>query len=124
MIRYSNPDILEHSENENGSITAQVDDSPESLKDKQFQVLFYKKANGYIEVSQKVAPAEPFKNVVESFDEERINRIKTSGEEYTRKRNETVPTSLNEETSDSEEEVPFQGLTKKKTKKRANNYAL
>ena len=107
MIRYSNPDILEHSENENGSITAQVDDSPESLKGKQFQVFFYKKANGYTEISQKVAPAVPFKNIVESYDEERINRIKASGEEYTKRRNATVPTSLNEETSDPEEEVPF-----------------
>tara|TARA_Y100000592_G_scaffold82781_1_gene131824 strand:+ start:2577 stop:3098 length:522 start_codon:yes stop_codon:yes gene_type:complete len=107
MIRYSNPDILEHTENENGSVTAQVDDSAASIKGKQFQALFYKKANGYTEISQKLAPAVPFKNVVESYDEERINRIKTSAEEYTKKRNETVPTSLNEETSTSEEEVPF-----------------
>ena len=107
MIRYSNPDILEHSENESGSVTAQVDDSPESLKGKQFQVFFYKKANGYTEISQKVAPAVPFKNIVESYDDERINRIKSSGEEYTKRRNTTVPTSLNDETSDPKEEVPF-----------------
>tara|TARA_R100000951_G_scaffold115473_1_gene123644 strand:- start:3902 stop:4426 length:525 start_codon:yes stop_codon:yes gene_type:complete len=106
MIRYSNPDILEHSTAENGSMTAQVDDSAASLNGKAFQVYLYKKANGYMEVSQKVAPSVPFQNVVESYDLERINRIKTSAEEYTKKRNETVPTSLNETTSTQSEEIP------------------
>lgn len=106
MIRYSNPEILGHSTTEDGSMTAEVDDSADSLNGKRFQVFFYKKANGYMEVSQKVAPSQPFKNIIESFDEERINRIKTSGEEYTRKRNQTVPTSLNEETSTQSDEIP------------------
>ena len=47
------------------------------------------------------------KQSVNPARQKRINRIKASAEEYTKKRNETVPTSLNEETSDSKVEVPF-----------------
>ena len=62
MVRYCNPDVL--------------------------QVLFYKKANGYSEISQKVAPATPFQNIVDNYDENRITRIKESAEKYQARRNE------------------------------------
>ena len=62
-----------------------------------------------MEISQKLAPAVPFKNIVEEYTQERIERIKTSGAEYTKKRNERVPVSLNttDTTSTTSQEVPF-----------------
>ena len=63
MVRYSDPTVLEELEKD-GTVAASLDDSPSALKGKSLQVLFYKKANGYSEVSQKVAPAHPFQNIV------------------------------------------------------------
>ena len=85
MIRYSNPTIIEEGE-VNGDTVAKVDDSPESLIGKNFQVLFYKNAKGYTEVAQKVAPSEPFKNIVDDFTADRIDGIKASAEKYMAKR--------------------------------------
>ena len=85
MIRYSNPDILEE-ESLNGETAATLDDSPAGLKGKALQVLFYQKDNGYTEVFQKVAPAEPFDNIVDNFTEAKIEKIKASAEDYKSKR--------------------------------------
>ena len=87
LVRYSNPDVLEELPSKNGSAVAKLDDSPNGLIGKSLQVLFYKNANGYVEVSQKVAPATPFKNVVDDFSEDRIEGIKSAGEKYQNKRN-------------------------------------
>ena len=87
MIRSCNPDILEESESEDGTKIASLDDSPGSLKGKKLQVLFYKNANGYAEVSQKVAPAVPFENVVDKYTEDRIENIKQAAEKYVASRN-------------------------------------
>jgi len=85
MVRYSNPTILDEMDKD-GTTAASLDDSPAGLKGKQLQVFFYKKANGYSEISQKVAPATPFENIVDSFTEERIARIKQSAETYTKRK--------------------------------------
>ena len=103
MIRYSNPTIIEEGE-VNGDTVVKVDDTEESLVGKKFQVLFYKNAKGYTEVAQKVAPAEPFKNIVDDFTSERIEGIKTSAEKYLAKRKAPKEdTAVNVDSA----EVPF-----------------
>ena len=87
MVRYINPTVLEEMDKD-GTAAATLDDSPNGLKGKSLQVLFYKKANGYSEISQKVAPAKPFQNIVDNFDDNRIARIKESAEKYQARRNE------------------------------------
>ena len=87
MVRYSNPTILEEMDKD-GIAAANLDDSPAGLKGKSLQVLFFKKANGYSGISKNVAPAVPFQNIVDNFDENRIARIKESAETYQAKRNE------------------------------------
>ena len=87
MVRYCNPTILEEMDKD-GTTAASLDDSPNGLKGKSLQVLFYKKANGYSEISQKVAPAVPFQNIVDNFDDNRITRIKESAAKYQARRNE------------------------------------
>ena len=82
MVRSSNPDVLDEHTNDEGKKIASLDDSPNSLKGKKLQVLFYKNENGYTEVSQKVAPAIPFENIVDKYTEDRINNIKSSAERY------------------------------------------
>ena len=82
MIRSCNPDVLEEHESEDGKKMASLDDSPASLKGKKLQVLFYKNANGYAEVAQKVAPAIPFENIVDKYTEDRIENIKQAAEKY------------------------------------------
>ena len=106
MVRYSNPEVLEEMDND-GTTAAKLDDSPAGLKGKSLQVLFYKKSNGYSEVSQKVAPAHPFQNIVDNFDDNRIARIKESAETYQAKRNEAnvVVPETTEPSSDNEQ--PF-----------------
>ena len=106
MVRYSNPEVLEEMDND-GTTAAKLDDSPAGLKGKSLQVLFYKKSNGYSEVSQKVAPAHPFQNIVDNFDDNRIERIKESAETYQAKRNEAngVVPETTEPSSDNEQ--PF-----------------
>ena len=87
MVRYADPEILEEMDKD-GTTAASLDDSPTGLKGKSLQVLFYKKANGYSGISQKIAPAVPFQNIVDNFDDNRITRIKESAERYQAKRNE------------------------------------
>ena len=96
MIRYSNPDVLEE-ESLDGETAATLDDSPAGLKGKGLQVLFYKKDNGYTEVFQKVAPANPFENIVVKFTESRIEKIKTSAEDYQRKRAAKMAQTVSED---------------------------
>ena len=108
MVRYINPTILEEMDKD-GTTAANLDDSPAGLKGKSLQVLFYKKANGYSEISQKVAPAVPFINIVDNFDENRITRIKESAETYQAKRNEAngVVAETTETTEGASEEAPW-----------------
>jgi len=87
MVRYCNPTILEEMDRD-GTTAASLDDSSNGLKGKSLQVLFYRKANGYSEISQKVAPAVTFENIVDKFDDNRITRIKESAEKYQARRNE------------------------------------
>ena len=82
MVRSCNPDVLDEHTSEDGKKIASLDDSPASLKGKKLQVLFYKNENGYAEVAQKVAPAEPFENVIDTYTEDRIDNIKASAEKY------------------------------------------
>ena len=105
MVRYSNPDVLEEMDND-GTVAAKLDDSPTALKGKSIQVLFYKKENGYSEVAQKVAPAKPFENIVDSFTEERISRIKESAERYMKNRKAMNSTPTTDTTAEAEE-VPW-----------------
>ena len=104
MIRYSNPTIIEEGE-VNGDTVVTVDDSEESLVGKKFQVLFYKNAKGYTEVAQKVAPAEPFKNIVDDFTSDRIEGIKASAEKYLAKRQAPKEEVTTDNVDNSE--VPF-----------------
>ena len=108
MVRYINPTILEEMDRD-GTAAASLDDSPNGLKGKTLQVLFYKKANGYSEISQKVAPAVPFQNIVDNFDENRITRIKESAEKYQARRNEAngVVTETTEGTSTNGNDTPW-----------------
>ena len=106
MVRYSNPDILEEMDKD-GTAAAKLDDSPKGLKGKSLQVLFYKKSNGYSEISQKVAPAAPFQNIVDNFDDDRISRIKESAEKYQTKRNEANGVATESTTSEGAEEQPW-----------------
>jgi hypothetical protein len=93
MIRSCNPDILDEHESEEGKKIASLDDSLASLKGKKLQVLFYKNNNGYAEVAQKVAPAAPFKNVIDNYTEDRIDNIKASAEKYIASRKQTTETT-------------------------------
>ena len=108
MVRYCNPTILEEMDKD-GTTAASLDDSPTGLKGKSLQVLFYKKANGYSEISKNVAPAVPFQNIVDNFDENRITRIKESAEKYQAKRNEAngVVTETTETTEGKSDEMPW-----------------
>ena len=108
MVRYCNPTILEEMDKD-GTTAASLDDSPAGLKGKSLQVLFYKKANGYSEISQKVAPAVPFQNVVDNFDENRISRIKDSAETYQARRNEAngVVAGTTETTEGKSDDMPW-----------------
>ena len=108
MVRYSNPTVLEEMERD-GTAAASLDDSPAGLTGKSLQVLFYKKENGYSEVSQKVAPAAPFQNIIDDFDENRISRIKESAERYTKKKQEANGVIRTDETTngDPEKDMPW-----------------
>ena len=108
MVRYCNPTVLEEMDKD-GTAAASLDDSPNGLKGKSLQVLFYKKANGYSEISQKVAPAIPFKNIVDNFDDSRIARIKESAEKYQARRNEAngVVAGTTETTEGKSEDMPW-----------------
>ena len=109
MVRYSNPSILEEMDKD-GTAAASLDDSPAGLKGKSLQVFFYKKANGYSEISPKVVPAAPFKNVVDDITEDRIAQLKSSAEAYIKRRQEangvvTETTGTNE--GDSNGDMPW-----------------
>ena len=107
MVRYSNPTVLEEMDKD-GTTAASLDDSPTGLKGKSLQVLFYKKDNGYSDISQKVAPAEPFQNIVDNFTEDRISRIKESAQRYQENRkvvSNGVETT--DSTSDSTNDMPW-----------------
>ena len=108
MVRYSDPVILEEMDKD-GTAAATLDDTPSGLKGKSLQVLFYKKANGYSEISQKVAPAKPFQNVVDTYDENRITRIKESAEKYQARKNEAngVVAETTETTEGKSGEMPW-----------------
>ena len=108
MVRYTNPNILEEMDKD-GTAAANLDDTPAGLKGKSLQVLFYKKANGYSEVSQKVAPAVPFQNIVDNFDDNRIARIKESAEKYQARRNEAngVVAETTETTEAASDDTPW-----------------
>ena len=109
MVRYANPTILEEMDND-GTTAASLDDSPNGLKGKSLQVLFYKKANGYSEISQKVAPAVPFENIVDKFDDNRIARIKESAVKYQARRNEAngvVNETTTEGTPSNGDDMPW-----------------
>ena len=108
MVRYINPTVLEEMDKD-GTAAASLDDSPAGLQGKSLQVLFYKKANGYSEISQKVAPATPFENIVDKFDDNRITRIKESAEKYQARRNEAngVVAETTETTEGKSDDIPW-----------------
>ena len=105
-VRDSNPTVLDEMDKD-GTAAASLDDSSAGLKGKSLQVLFYKKANGYSEVAQKVAPAIPFENIVDNFTEDRIERIKQSAEAYIKRRLEANGEIKTETTETSTDEVPW-----------------
>ena len=72
------------------------------------QVYFYKKANGYSEVSPKVVPASPFKNIVDDITEDRINQLKASAEAYIKRRQQANGVAETETTEgDSNGDMPW-----------------
>ena len=107
LIRYSNPEILEELPDKDGAAVAKLDDSNEALVGKQLQVLFYKNAKGYTEVSQKVAPAVEFENVIDKMTIQRIEGIKMSAENYTVKRIEAAKAKAQSAVDTTDTEVPF-----------------
>ena len=106
MVRYCNPTVLEEMDKD-GTAAASLDDSPAGLKGKSLQVFFYKKANGYSEISPKVVPASPFKNIVDNIDEDSITRLKASAEAYIKRRQEANGAIQTETTETSTDEVPW-----------------
>ena len=107
MVRYTNPNVLDEMDKD-GTTAASIDDSPAGLKGKSLQVLFYKKANGYSEISAKVVPAVPFKNIVDDINEDRITRLKSSAEAYIQRRkvaNGAMSTETTE--GDKDGEMPW-----------------
>ena len=106
MVRYSNPTILDEMDKD-GTTAASLDDSSAGLKGKSLQVFFYKKANGYSEISPKVVPASPFKNIVDDITEDVIARLKASAEAYIKRRQ--VANGVTEETTKgtSEDGMPW-----------------
>ena len=108
MVRCLNPNVLEEMDKD-GTTAANLDDSPAGLKGKSLQVLFYRKANGYSDVSSRIAPAVPFQNIVDNFDENRITRMKESAEAYQAKRNEAngIVTETTETTETKSDEQPW-----------------
>ena len=89
MFRYSNPEILEENESD-GKKSISIDDSPMALVGKKLQAFFYKNANGYTEVSQKVVPASAFQNAIDNITDDAIERIKQSAERYINNRKQAV----------------------------------
>ena len=106
MVRYSNPTILDEMDKD-GTAAASLDDSSAGLKGKSLQVFFYKKANGYSEISPKVVPASPFKNIVDDINEDRITQLKASAEAYIKRRQEANGVTQTETTETSTDEVPW-----------------
>ena len=107
LIRYSNPEILEEISNNGEDAIVKVDDAPNSLIGKRLQVFVYKKTNGYMDVLQnKVAPAEPFENIIDTIDDNRINYIKTAAETYHSNR-VSKNGSVASTSSDEGDEIPF-----------------
>jgi len=105
MVRYSNPEILEELPDKDGAAVAKLDDSNEAMIGKKLQVMFYKNAKGYTEVSQKVAPIEEFENIIDNMTLQRIEGIKASAEKYQAKRNEAKKSVDTADNVDSD--VPF-----------------
>jgi hypothetical protein len=101
MVRYSNPTVLDEMDKD-GTTAASLDDSPAGLKGKSLQVFFYKKANGYSEISPKVVPASPFTNIVDDITEDRITQLKASAEAYI-KRGQEANGVIEETTTDTTE---------------------
>ena len=107
MVRYSNPTILDEMDKD-GTTAASLDDSSAGLKGKSLQVFFYKKANGYSEISPKVVPASPFKNIVDDINEDRITQLKASAEAYIKRRQEANGvTDTTQTTEGKTDEVPW-----------------
>ena len=106
MVRYSNPTVLDELDKD-GTTAASLDDSPAGLKGKSLQVFFYKKDNGYSEISPKVVPASPFKNIVDDITEDVITRLKASAEAYIKRRQEANGVTQTETTETSTDEVPW-----------------
>ena len=63
--------------------------------------------NGYSEVAQKVAPAKPFQNIVDNFDENRIARIKEAAERYINNRKTAVNGTSTQPTAIADDEAPW-----------------
>ena len=107
MVRYSNPTVLDELDKD-GTTAASLDASPAGLKGKSLQVFFYKKDNGYSEISPKVVPAIPFVNIVDDITEERISRLKASAEAYIKRRQEAngVTAETTETTGDTND-IPW-----------------
>ena len=82
LIRYSNPDIIEEMDNNNGSNVVKVDDSPSSLVGKELLIYIFRNEEGYGRISQKVVPAKPFKNAINDINENTIEAMKVSTEKW------------------------------------------
>tara|TARA_Y100000034_G_scaffold113649_1_gene148890 strand:+ start:195 stop:728 length:534 start_codon:yes stop_codon:yes gene_type:complete len=109
MVRYSNPTVLDELDKD-GTTAASLDDSPAGLKGKSLQVFFYKKDNGYSEISPKVVPASPFTNIVDDITEERISRLKASAEAYIKRRQEANGVTTETTTTETTEGTTEDGM--------------
>ena len=103
MIRYSNPEILEEMDGNDGKAVVKVDDAPSSLIGKTFQAYFFKNDEGYTRISQKVVPSAPFMNAINNITEDTIQNLKSSTEKW---ENSKITTPINgaETTGD---QIPF-----------------
>mgnify|MGYP003627489442 CR=1 FL=1 len=75
-FRHANAGITDSSEGET-EIRAEIITEPEHIIGKSIQAYFFKNAKGYTDISDKVVPAAPFKNIVEEWDQARIDGYKT-----------------------------------------------
>ena len=104
LIRYSNPDIIEEMDGNDGKAVIKVDDSPNSLVGKKLQVYIFKNAEGYSRISQKVVPDAPFKNPVNNVTEETIKALKSSTERWeSSKKTNAAPVANGK----VEDQIPF-----------------
>ena len=81
LIRYTDPEIVEELDSTDGT-RGSVNDAPSSLTGKTLQVYMYKNDDGYTEISPKVVPSAPFKNIIDDITDSKIVNLKSATERW------------------------------------------